>query len=134
MVNGVTDAAGTISFNQALSHDTTAPTCWNPGSNGYAGDVYSTDSSGDVSTVTITLPAGTQAFYLYAEPNTKTPLTVTAQSQLGATSGSVTADGNGGAKSFRFYELEGATLASVTVTSNDSNGFAVGEFGIKVGP
>ena len=57
MVTGVTDPAGTIGFSQAVMHRI-AGTCWATWSNGYTGDVYATDSSLDVSTVTMTLPAG----------------------------------------------------------------------------
>jgi hypothetical protein len=129
MVTGVTDPAGTIIFSQALMHRI-AGTCWATWSNGYTGDVYGTDSSTDVSTVTITLPAGTPAFYFYAEPNQLAVLTITATGDDGTTSGPVSVNGNGGARYFGFYGVGGATVSSITVTTNDPLGFAVGEFGI----
>jgi hypothetical protein len=130
MVTGVTDPAGTIGFTQALIHRI-AGTCWATWSNGYTGDVYGTDSSTDVSTVTITLPTGTPAFYFYAEPNQLTVLTITATGDDGTTSGPISVNGNGGAKYFGFYGLGGATVSSITVTTDDPLGFAVGEFGIS---
>ena len=39
-------------------------------------------------------------------------------------------DGSGGAKYFGFYGTGGATIDSITVTTSDTLGFAVGEFGI----
>jgi hypothetical protein len=39
-------------------------------------------------------------------------------------------NGNGGARYFGFYGVGGATVSSITVTTNDPLGFAVGEFGI----
>ncbi len=128
-VTGVTGPTGAISFDQAVNHDI-AGLCWATWSHGYAGDVYGTEASTDVSSVTITLPAGTPAFYLYAEPNSFADLTITATSADGTTSGPVTVNGNAGAKYFGFYGVGGATLTSITVTSDDANGFAVGEFGI----
>lgn len=130
MVTGVTDPAGTIGFSQAVMHRI-AGTCWATWSNGYTGDVYATDSSLDVSTVTMTLPAGIPAFYFYAEPNQLSVLTITATSPDGTTSGPVSVNGNGGAKYFGFYGVGGATLSTITVTTNDPLGFAVGEFGIS---
>lgn len=38
---------------------------WDTWSHGYLGDVYNTS----LSIITINLPAGTNAFYFYAEPN-----------------------------------------------------------------
>jgi hypothetical protein len=128
-VTGVTGPTGAISFDQAVNHDI-AGQCWATWSHGYAGDVYGTEASTDVSSVTITLPAGTPAFYLYSEPNSFADLTITATSADGTTSGPVTVNGNAGAKYFGFYGVGGATLTSITVTSDDANGFAVGEFGI----
>jgi hypothetical protein len=128
-VTSVTGPTGAIGFNQAVNHDI-AGLCWATWSNGYTGDVYGTDTSTDVSSVTITLPANTGAFAFYAEPNQLAVLTITATSVGGTTSGPVSVDGNGGAKYFGFYGVGGAKVASITVTTNDPLGFAVGEFGI----
>jgi hypothetical protein len=135
-VSGVNDPAGTISFSTPLNHDRIGQG-WATWSHGYTGDVYDTCFTGagcaaaDPSTVTINLPAGTQAFYFYAEPNNLSPFTITAMAQDGTTSGPVTVDGNGGARYFGFYGVGGATLASITITADDPLGFAVGEFGIS---
>ena len=68
-VTGVTDPAGTIGFSQEVGHDQATGPCWATWSHGYTGDVYDTLSSLDPTSPTISLPAGTRAFYLYAEPN-----------------------------------------------------------------
>jgi hypothetical protein len=136
-VTGVNDpVAGTIGFDEALSHDTvenpnTQTGCWATWSNGYLGDVYSTFGSANKTQVTISLPSGTQAFYFYAEPNAFAGFTITATAQDGTSSGPVTVNGNAGAKYYGFYGTGGATLSSITVTDTDTSGFAVGEFGIS---
>ncbi len=138
-VTSVEDPAGTITFDEALEHATvtnpeTETGCWQTWSNGYTGDVYRTDTASDPNQVTITLPSGTNAFYLYGEPNALSPFTMTATSQDGTTSGPVTVDGNGGAQYFGFYGTGGATIASITVIADPgAEGFAVGEFGINTG-
>ncbi len=127
VVTSVNDPAGTIGFSPALNHSRVG-NGWATWSHGYTGDVYWTDTS---STITITLPSGTTAFYLYAEPNTQSPFNVTATAQDGTTSGPVVVDGFGGAKYFGFYGTGGATLASITTTTDDAAGLGVGEFGIS---
>ena len=130
-VTGVNDPAGTIGFDEALTHGT-VPACWQTWSHGYTGDVYETTYATDPNQVTITLPSGTQAFYLYAEPNIFADFTITATAQDGTTSGPVTVNGDAGASCFGFYGIGGATVASITVTSADDD-FAIGEFGISPG-
>lgn len=125
-VNGVSDPAGTLAFSPPLTHSTVG-NGWATWSHGYTGDVYWT---GTGSTITITLPAGTEAFYLYAEPNAFALFDVQATAQDGTTSGPVQVDGTGGAKYFGFYGTGGATIATVTVTTADTSGLGVGEFGI----
>jgi hypothetical protein len=127
VVTSVNDPAGTIGFTPALNHSRVG-NGWATWSHGYTGDVYWTNTG---STITITLPSGTTAFYLYAEPNSLSPFTVTATAQDGTTSGPTTVDGNGGARYFGFYGTGGATLAFITVTTNDTAGLGVGEFGIS---
>ncbi|MDP9307137.1 MAG: hypothetical protein M3P15_02385 [Actinomycetota bacterium] len=133
-VTGVNDPAGTIGFTPALQHDQATGPCWATWSHGYTGDVYDTLAAFDPTQVTITLPSGTNAFYFYAEPNQFQVLTITATAQNGTTSGPVSVDGNGGAQYFGFYGTGGVQLASITVTTSDTSGFAVGEFGISVAP
>jgi hypothetical protein len=132
-VSGVTGPLGTIGFTPALSHDTVPSGGWATWSHGYTGDVYDTAETADPTQATITLPAGTKAFYLYAEPNVFDNFTVQATAQDGTTSGPVTVQGNSGARYFGFYGTGDATIASIAITSNDTSGFAVGEFGISNG-
>jgi hypothetical protein len=133
-VAGVTDPAGTIVFAPALQHDQATGPCWATWSHGYTDDVYDTINAVDPTTATITLPSGTNAFYFYAEPNTFAVFDVEATAQNGTTSGPIQVQGDSGAKYFGFYGTGGVTLASITVTTTDTTGFAVGEFGIQVAP
>src|SRR3954471_1193621 len=64
-VGGVAGPAGGISFTPALNHRL-AGLNWGTWSHGYGGDVY---YSTGATSVTVTLPDNTSAFYLYAEPN-----------------------------------------------------------------
>jgi hypothetical protein len=137
-VSGVSDPAGAISFTPHLHHDQVPNGGWNNWSNNYTGDVYDTcfdNGSGctaaDPSQVRIMLPSGTNAFYFYSEANTYNTFTLQATAQDGTTSGPVSVTTPGGAKYFGFYGTGGATLSYIDVTANDSNGFAVGEFGIN---
>jgi hypothetical protein len=123
----VSDPAGTIAFSQPLNHSTVG-NGWATWSNGYTGDVY---WNADGSAITITLPAGTNAFYLYAEPNQFAMFNVQATAQDGTTSGPVQVNGLGGAQYFGFYGTGGAKIATITITTNDTTGLAVGEFGIN---
>jgi hypothetical protein len=125
-VSGVPDPAGTIGFSPSLSH-TKVGVGWATWSHSYTGDVYFTGGT----QITITLPAGTKAFYLYAEPDQFAVFSVEATAQDGTTSGPVPVQGEAGAQYFGFYGTGAATLASITVTSADPTGFAVGEFGIN---
>jgi hypothetical protein len=132
IVTGVSDPAGTIGFTPALRHDKATIACWATWSHGYTGDVYDNASAADPTQITITLPAATRAFYLYAEPNVFDVFNVTATAQDGTTSGPIPVQGNSGAKYFGFYATGTLDLASITVTTTaDARGFAVGEFGIS---
>jgi hypothetical protein len=134
-VTGVSDPAGTIGFDPALEHLTVytpeshVQGCfqWVTWSNGYTGDVYATPTS----QATITLPQGTQAFYLYAEPDLFDVFTIQATAQDGTTSGPIDVQGDSGAQYFGFYGTRGATLDSITVTTSDTTGLGIGEFGIS---
>jgi hypothetical protein len=125
IVTSVNDPAGTVSFSPALNHSTVG-NGWDTWSHGYTGDVYWTTGS----TITMTLPAGTRAFYFYAEPNTFAIFDVTATAQDGTTSGPIQVQGNSGATYFGFYATGTPNIESITVTTNDTTGFGVGEFGI----
>ncbi len=126
-VSDVSDPAGTIGFAPSLTH-TRIGSGWSTWSHGYTGDVYYLIPG---SQITITLPAGTKAFYFYAEPNTFDVFSVEATAQDGTTSGPIPVQGYSGAQYFGFYGNGSATLASITVTTSDTSGLAVGEFGIN---
>jgi hypothetical protein len=130
VVGGVNDPAGNITFSPSLTH-TLVGSLWLTWSHGYTGDVYFVIPT---QPITITLPAGTKAFYLYAEPNTFDVFDVQATAQDGTTSGPVQVNGNSGAKYFGFYGTGDAEIVTVTVTTTDTSGLAVGEFGIFVPP
>jgi hypothetical protein len=115
---------GTVDFG-ALHDQRTIGSGWATWSHGYAGDVYYT---GGAASSTMTLPAGTAAFYFYAEPNPFSVFTMTATSADG-TFLTFDVDGSSGAHGWGFYDAAG--LVSITVTS--SIDFAVGEFGISDG-
>jgi len=101
---------------------------WATWSHGYTGDVYFTDGATDV---TMTLPAGTLAFYLYAEPDPFEVWTITATSQDG-TVVSQDVDGLGGAAYYGFYADGGDLITTITIECDED--FAVGEFGIAAVP
>lgn len=119
-----TIGTGSIGFSAPLGHCRVGG-CWATWSNGYAGDVYTTGGQ----SVTITLPE-TNAFYFYAEPQQFATLTITATTANGTTSGPQSVSGNAGARYFGFYTTGTSPLTSITVTTTDPTGFAVGEFGI----
>jgi hypothetical protein len=99
---------------------------WATWSNGYAGDVYWTNGA---TSVTMTMPAGTKAFYFYAEPDPFATFDITATTQDGSSSGVIPVDGFAGASYFGFYASGSSSLETITVTS--SVDFAIGEFGIS---
>src|SRR5205823_12856005 len=107
---------------------------WATWSNGYTGDVYAciATETTPCTTLTITLPANTVAFYFYVEPNNFATFTVTATLADGTTSGPVSVAGNSGATYFGFYTTSlSSPITSVMITVDaGAGGFAVGEFGI----
>ena len=125
VVTSVNDPAGTVTFSPPLNHSRVG-NGWATWSHGYTGDVYWTTGS----TITMTLPAGTRAFYFYAEPNTFAVFDVTATAQDGTTSGPIQVQGTSGAQYFGFYATGTPNIESITVTTTDTTGFGVGEFGI----
>jgi hypothetical protein len=116
---------GSIGFSSALKH-TRIGNQWATWSNGYQGDVYVSSAQ----SVTITLPASANAFYFYAEPEQFATLSFTATTADGTTSGAVPVAGQAGARYFGFYTTGSAPLQTITVTTTDPYGFAIGEFGI----
>jgi hypothetical protein len=125
-VSDVAGPTGTVSFAPTLDHEIATGPAWTTWSNGYTGDVYVTTGS----TITISLPAGTKAFYFYAEPQQFQPFSVEAVTSDGTDSQPITVQGQGGAQYFGFYATGATDLSSITVTCADLSGFAVGEFGI----
>ncbi len=118
---------GDVGFTPSTNHRT-IPTGWATWSNGYTGDVYSDFSS---TTMTLTMPGNTGAFYLYAEPVDFSPFNISAQSQDGTTV-TQNVQGQSGADYYGFYGTAGNTIVSITVTS--SAAFGIGEFGIAKVP
>ena len=131
-VDRVDGPTGTIFFDAWLTHYLVADG-WATWSHGYTGDVYANESiqeDGSIQT-TITLPPGTGAFYLYAEPDIFEDFAMSATAQDGTTSGSLTVQGNSGAQYFGFYSNAGVPLTTIRVTdSGDDSAMAIGEFGI----
>jgi hypothetical protein len=119
---------GTVNFSELMNHWEIGAG-WATWSHGYTGDVYRTPF--DVFTVSLTLPALTSAFYLYAEPAPFEVWTITATSQDG-TVVSQNVDGYGGASYYGFWASGGDLISTITVSSGVR--FAVGEFGIAVIP
>lgn len=105
---------------------------WNTWSHGYSGDVYFLDEFALGSTLTMTLPGDTKAFYFYAEPNFADLFDFTVSS--GSAFAAVSIDGTGGARGFGFYTDDPSeSLTTITISSAGTwpDGFAVGEFGIN---
>ncbi len=132
LVNSVTGPTGLLGLSPSLSK-ATVPSDWNNWSNGYTGNVYFTSTG---NSVTLGLPAGTAAFYLYVEPDNfgTSDFTVTAQDEAPGdttSSGPVAVTSPGGARYFGFYATGGHTIWSLTVSGPSGVGLAVGEFGIE---
>lgn len=118
---------GLVSFSTALNH-VRIGSGWATWSHGYTGDVYWTGGT----TLTLTLPALTSAFYFYAEPDLFSVFNITATS--GTTILAEDVDGSAGAKFFGFFTDGSTSLNTISITTTDQTGFAVGEFGIASGP
>jgi len=125
-VSGVATPSGkgTVGFTPDLQH-LQVGNGWATWSNGYTGDVYAT---GGATSMTFTLPPGTNAFYFYAEPDPFATFEITATAQNGTTSGPIPVDGFASAQFFGFYTDGTVSLKSIEVDSQVD--FAVGEFGI----
>lgn len=103
---------------------------WATWSHGYTGDVYFSNA---FSSVTLTLPASTVAFYLYAEPERFADLNIAVSGTDGGApvQTSTFVDGQNGAERFEFWMTGGGTLTSITVSMGGGELFAIGEFGIS---
>jgi len=128
-VSSVAGPTGSLGFSPSLEHCLTPNPegCWQTWSNGYSGDVYATSSG----SITLTLPPSTKAFYFYAEPEEFMTFSMTATSDDGTTSGPIAVAGLSGARYFGFYSATAASLKTITVSGEDPDGFAVGEFGVS---
>jgi hypothetical protein len=124
VISDASPLGGALGFSTALEH-LEIGTSWATWSNGYKGDVYFLDEG---SSVTLTLPNYTTAFYFYAEPNQFSSHSITASS--GGTLLSQQVLGQAGAEFFGFYTTGTGVISSITISSNDRSGFAIGEFGI----
>jgi PEP-CTERM motif len=120
---------GVVGFSPDLTH-VEVGAGWETWSHGYTGDVYYTFGS----TLTLTLPSSTGAFYFFAEPNNFDLFTITAVADDGSGSAQVV-NGFSGAKFFGVYSDDFAAIDHIDITVNASaRGFAVGEFGIAAVP
>jgi hypothetical protein len=117
---------GSLGFDIGMSHRLIGSS-WATWSHGYTGDVYYTNGA---MSITMAMPAGTGAFYFYAEPNPFALYEIVATTPAG-TSISQSVDGNAGAAYYGFYGTDGDLLNTITVSSGVD--FAVGEFGIAEG-
>jgi len=137
---GPTTTAFDLTFNQSVEHAAIG-WGWATWSHGYTGDIYHTAYAQDPNNLTITLPAGCLAFYLYTEPNAFAPFDFEVKSTSGS---SITTqitlfgvDGNAGATGVGFWTDDPTDqLLSVSVKEilGGAGGFAVGEFGNAVIP
>ncbi len=118
---------GDLMFSPDLTHDKIGDG-WATWSHGYTGDVYDTYNLYDPTTVTLTLPDDTVAFYFYAEPNAAGLHQITF-SVDGAPQGGKNVEGISGANYFGAYTTNGDLIHEITVTCSGC-AFAVGEFGI----
>jgi len=125
-------ASGPIQFSSPLEHARVG-NGWGTWSHTYNGDVYWFDELLDGNSLTLTFPQGTQAFYVYLEPDFFGTASFGVSSGLAGTTLDVS--GNGGATGIGFYSDDpGQDLLSITIekqSADFSNGFGVGEFGIN---
>jgi hypothetical protein len=122
-----------VTFNESLKHFEILHG-WANWSHGYKGDVYWTGENKHY--VNLTLPSGTSAFYLYAQPNNMVVHTITAaacDTFNNIVQMNQDINGNSGASYFGFYCSDGSFLKTITIYCQ-TNDFAVGEFGISMIP
>ncbi|MBK8406064.1 MAG: hypothetical protein IPL25_18940 [Saprospiraceae bacterium] len=96
-VNPAFDCPSSLLFSGPLNHRRIGAG-WATWSHGYNGDVYVSNGT----TITLTLPANTRAFYLYVEGNNFAPANITATANDGSSSGPVPVVGNAGARYYGF--------------------------------
>lgn len=119
---------GNLTISPGLDKYTVPAGGWGTWSHGYTGPVFGTYSG---TTVTMTLPPNSGAFYFYAEPNIYNVFNIVVVTNSGTTSGNVPVQGDSGANGFGFYTTAGETILTVTLTIDPAaSGFAIGEFGV----
>jgi hypothetical protein len=125
MVSGLeTPVGGSVNFGKNLSHYEIG-NGWLTWSNGYSGDVY---FNPDTSSLTLTLPSFTKAFYFYTESNAMSNHRFTVSSGDVVLKENI--NGEAGAEIFAFYGTGSAFVSTITISCDDTLGFAIGEFGI----
>jgi hypothetical protein len=136
LVSGLTPPAaspvvGDLQFTTGVEH-LLVGSWWDTWSHPYAaGDVY---YNGDHDLLLL-LPDGALAFYLYVQPNIKATFEFALDS--GATVATLDVNGDSGASYVGFWTddpFDPLSYVYVRQTTMDSDGFAVGEFGINVIP
>jgi hypothetical protein len=128
----VSPLGGTVDFSSPVMV-CQAETSWFDWGQGYTGSVYYTGgfyAGGNLAYVTLTLPAGTAAFYVYAQPLHYATWQITAMAQDGT---AVTQDVYDAA-GFWFYGTAGSVLQWITLSTAHMDGFGLGEFGIAAVP
>ena len=130
VVSMASPLGGDLGFSIPLSHRRIGQG-WATWSHGYVGDVYWTNYHTSVS---LTLPPGTTAFYFYVEQNTFKIEIFEAIADGGTSSGSINIDtGHSGATYFGFYSTDGEPIHEIEITCTSGVDFAIGEFGISKG-
>jgi hypothetical protein len=124
---------GALQFGEGMEVWTVG-SLWANWSHGFAGSVYSTADFSDE--VTLTLPAGTKAFYFYLMPDLDGAFDydISVESTLGTVNlPTASIDSTVGAEGFGLYTTD-PLEDLVSITINDvialNLGFGVGEFGI----
>lgn len=135
-VSSATDLGLTVGFSGSVTQTLAQSGGWTGWSHGYTGTVWHTTDSASKTSVTLNLPTGTKAFYLYVMPGLLTgSANVTIDTVSPASNGPLTqlVNVSSGAHYFGAYVTDSSTLTqlSISVPGVPLNGFAFGEFGIN---
>jgi hypothetical protein len=124
---------GNLTPSRQVSKFTLTSGLW---SHGYTGPSFFTSDGISYTSVTLSLPPFTGAFYFYAMGDAFGTWNITATSNSGVTSGPISVTTAGGAKGFGFFTTEDDEyISSITVTI-DAGGedIIMAEFGIAQAP